>query len=168
MKNFKRYFCIFLVLLAVDILLKFYTYHYIPQMSWMYPFYPYGGIGIFNDVWGISFSINHIQNTGAAWGVFNKFPNILFVIRIAILIGLIFYFIQFNKDRKKNIPLLLIITGACGNIIDFIFYKKVIDMFYFTFERYSFPVFNFADAMITVGIVWLVISFIFKPKAKKI
>jgi len=134
-------------------------------MSWLYPFYPYGGIGIFKDFLGISFSINYVDNTGAAWGLLAKYPHFLFSIRIFIVIGLLIYLAKFNFDKAKDLPLLLIITGAIGNILDFIFYRKVIDMFHFNFWGYSYPIFNLADAMITVGIVWLFITF-FKKKIK--
>ena len=46
--------------------------------------------------------------------------------------------------------------------MDFFFYGKVIDMFYFFHESYSFPVFNLADSYIFLGIVILFIQSIGK------
>jgi signal peptidase II len=158
-----------IVLLLIDIALKFYVSHYVEKMSWMHPFYPYGGIGVFRNFFGISFSINFVENTGAAWGMFSKYPLVLFYIRVLIVIGLIIYLLTSNKDRKKEMPLILIITGATGNILDYIFYRKVIDMFLFKFWGYSYPIFNFADFLITIGVIWLfIIFFIQKIKRKKI
>ena len=165
MKRYLKLLFIFLVLIALDIISKNLVYQNINKMSWMHPFYPYGGIGIFKDFLGISFSINHVENVGAAWGLFSKYPILLFSIRIVIVIGLITYLIFFNKEVKKDVPLTLIISGAFGNILDFIFYKKVIDMFHFNFWGFSYPIFNMADVMITLGIIWL--FFIFLKHSKR-
>jgi signal peptidase II len=49
----------------------------------------------------------------------------------------------------------LIATGAIGNILDYFIYGHVVDVFYFVFWGYSFPVFNVADSIIFCGIVVL-------------
>ena len=167
MKRYFKLFIVFFILIALDILVKSYVYHNIPKMSFMHPFFPYGGIGVFKDFFGVSFSIVYVENTGAAWGLFSKYPTLLFVIRSIIVMGLVIYLGFFNKDGRKDMPLVLIITGAMGNIIDFIFYKKVIDMFHFNFWGYSYPIFNLADSMITIGIIWLFFRFFKKDKKKK-
>lgn len=164
MKRWIKFLVLFLFLILIDIGLKFYVYHSVPKMNWMHPFYPFGGIGIFKNFFGISFSINFVENTGAAWGMFSKFPHVLFYIRLFIIIGLVIYLVSFNKDKRREIPLILIITGAIGNILDFIFYHKVIDMFHFNFWGYSYPIFNFADSFITIGIIWLFLTFFFTKK----
>lgn len=159
---------IFIGLIIIDILSKYFVYHNVTKMSWSHPFYPFGGIGVFENFLGISFSINLVENTGAAWGLFSKYPYALFFIRLLIIIALIIYLFSYNKDKKRDLPLLLIITGALGNIIDFIFYKKVIDMFHFKFWGYSYPIFNCADIFITIGITWLIVTFfIAKVKSSK-
>ncbi|NGX56947.1 MAG: Lipoprotein signal peptidase [Candidatus Anoxychlamydiales bacterium] len=163
-KRLIKFFVILFLLLFLDIISKYLVYKNIPVMGWNYPFYPYGGIGIFKNILGISFSIVHVQNTGAAWGVFSNYTTLLFFLRILIVIFLIIYLLFFNKDKKKDIPLTLITTGAIGNIIDFIAYKKVIDMFYFKIFKFSYPVFNLADAMISIGIVYLILIYIFQKK----
>lgn len=52
----------------------------------------------------------------------------------------------------------LIMGGATGNLIDYFRFGYVIDMFHFTFWGYSFPVFNFADAAISIGALCLLFS----------
>jgi signal peptidase II len=155
-KNFK-YLSIFFILLFIDIITKFWVHFYVNKMSWMHPFYPFGGIGVFENFLGISFSLNNVENTGAGWGIFSSYPLALFIFRVVVVIGLIIFLLFYNKDKKKNTPLLLIITGAIGNIIDFILYRKVIDMFHFNFWGYSYGIFNIADSMITIGIIYLFI-----------
>jgi len=169
MRRWIKLLILFIFLILIDIGTKNYVFHNVQKMSWLHPFYPYGGIGVFKDFLGISFSINLVENTGAAWGLFSKYPHVLFFIRVFIVIGLVVYLAIFNKDKRKDIPLILIITGAIGNILDIIFYKKVIDMFHFRFWNYSYPVFNFADFFITLGIILLFFTFISRKfkRAKK-
>ncbi|MBI5346832.1 MAG: signal peptidase II [Chlamydiae bacterium] len=156
------YLTIFLFLLSLDILLKAYTFNFIPKMSWVHPAYPFGGIGVFKGL-GMSFSINHVENLGAAWGIFAKYSNYLLYLRIFVFLGLIAYLI-FNKKEKCKFFILLITIGALGNILDFLWYGTVIDMFYFKFGPYSYPVFNLADSYITIGIIGLILFQMFKKR----
>ena len=55
-----------------------------------------------------------------------------------------------------TMPLVLLITGALGNIKDYFLYGHVIDMSHFTFREVDFPVFNVADSAVTVAIFWLI------------
>lgn len=163
----KRCLLVFLVLLA-DIGLKYYTFLHIPKMSWLHPFYPYGGVGIFRNFLGISFSLNQVQNYGAAWGLLSSYPLLLLLLRIFLVCGMAAFLWKFNKDEKAVFPFLLIIAGAFGNLLDFAFYGFVIDMFHFNFWGYSYPVFNIADSMISVGIFLLFVHYIsWKIKKKK-
>ncbi|MBN2479331.1 MAG: signal peptidase II [Parachlamydiales bacterium] len=166
MKRWTKLYLIFFVLLFIDFISKYLVYKNIPQMSFLHPYYPYGGIGLF-DNFGISFSINHVQNTGAAWGIFAKYSKLLLFVRVFIVICLTIFLGYKNKDRKKDLPFLLIITGAIGNIIDYFLYGRVIDMFYIKLWGYSNPVFNFADFLITSGIIWLLIIFVFEKVKKR-
>ncbi|MBM3183880.1 MAG: signal peptidase II [Chlamydiae bacterium] len=119
--------------------------------------YPFGGIGVFSDFFGISFSLNQVGNTGAAWGLFPEHPTLLFLLRIAIIAVLVGYLIF--KRSNHSFPLWLIATGAIGNVLDYVIYRHVIDFFHFNFWGYSFPVFNFADSYITIGVLLLCLPF---------
>ena len=147
-----------LFFLALDFISKSLVVAYIPKMSWLHPFYPYGGIGIFENFLGISLSINNVENTGAAWGSFSSYGTFLFYFRILIVILLLVYLIISKMSYKNALFFTLIITGAIGNIIDFAIYSHVIDMIHFEFGSYSFPVFNIADSLITIGIICLIIN----------
>jgi len=126
-------------------------------MGWQNPSYPFGGIGVIENVFGLSFAICHVHNTGCAWGMFSQFPDILFLIRLVLIVSLVVYFLFFNQEKEKNFSFFLIITGAIGNVIDFFLYGKVIDMFYVYHTSYSFPVFNLADSYISIGILLVLI-----------
>jgi signal peptidase II len=127
-------------------------------MDGLFPYYPYGGINIFKDCLGISFALNHTTNTGAAWGMFADFQKEILIIRIICIIGLLLYLRYAQVERKHILPLILVITGAIGNVLDVFIYGHVIDMFHFIFWGYHFPVFNVADSAICSGMLLLIIN----------
>lgn len=144
---------VFFLVLFVDFASKYWVAH---DLSIIQPFssYPFGGVGVFKTSW-ITFSIVHTTNTGIAWGMLADFQIILLVLRIVITAAIIFYVFLFNSPKKIRIPLTLIAAGASGNILDYFIYGHVVDMFYFIFFRYSFPIFNVADIFIFLGVVYL-------------
>lgn len=157
-----RYFLL-LFLLTVDIVSKIGAIAWIPAMG--LGRYPFGGIGVFSDFLGISFSLNKIVNTGAACGIFPGCAALLFWIRMTIITALIIYLIVVNRRTRGPFALWLVVTGAIGNALDFILYGHVIDFFHFNFWGYSFPIFNFADSYITLGVLFLFLFESFKRKA---
>lgn len=158
MSKWLKLIIISISLLLLDGISKYLTQKYIPKTGSMDFFYPYGGLGVFKDFFGVSLSLNYVQNEGAAWGSFAKYSTLLFYIRIVIVSSLIAYLIFIDLPFKKIIPYWLVITGAIGNILDHIFYGHVVDMIHFVFRTHSFAVFNLADAMITCGIIFLIFS----------
>ncbi len=156
MNKWVKLILISLFLLSLDSALKYFVQKNVPRME--EHFYPYGGIGVFENFFGISLSLNYVENKGAAWGSFANYSTLLFYARVFIVLGLIVYLILANLTFKKLFPYWLVITGAIGNILDYIFYGHVVDMIHFVFGSYSFAVFNLADAMISAGILLLIIE----------
>ena len=144
MNRFLLPFCS-LALLLVDISSKVAALQYVPFMQSYDRIYPFGGIPLFANFFGISGSLNLTYNTGAAWGFFPGSAGLLFLLRIGVITGLA--------------------TGAVGNALDYLFYGHVIDFFHFVLWGYSFPIFNWADSMITLGVFGLLL---FSPKKKQI
>ena len=149
------FICMGLVLLAIDQLSKWWVFTHLPVIDSFSYWYPYGGIPVFKDLGGIEFSINYMTNTGAAWGILGNYQNALIVLRIGLIIGLICYLFLINSHPSWRFPLVLIITGALGNVIDFFLYGHVVDMLHFVLWGFDFPVFNIADSAISIGIVIL-------------
>lgn len=155
----KKLFFFLSFLLGADIILKMITVDCIPSMGPLDRIYPFGGVPIFSDFFGISFSLNYVINTGAAWGLFAGHPALLFCLRTVIILSLAIHLLFFQKEKMlPNFPAWLIVTGALGNIIDYLLYGHVIDLFHFNFWGYSFPIFNLADSYITLGVVGLLFS----------
>lgn len=112
------------------------------------------------------FRIVFVKNTGAVWGMFKGFTNILSYSSVLIFALVLVFYIKIPKDNKKLRPLtgisIFVMSGAIGNLIDRIFLKYVVDFIYF--ELIDFPVFNIADCYITVSMFLLIILFIFYYK----
>jgi signal peptidase II len=135
------------LLLLCDVASKIFAIDMIPTLS--SGSYPFGGIAIFSFQ-GITFSLNTIVNSGAAWGLFQGYAGILFFLRVLIILALIIFV-------EKRLGLWLVLVGAVGNVIDYCLYGHVIDFLHFTFWGYSFPIFNLADAYISIGVLSLLL-----------
>lgn len=61
-----------------------------------------------------------------------------------------------RRDWHTALPLVLIIGGALGNVIDRIRAGRVTDFILAWFGHWAFPAFNVADSCITVGVILLV------------
>ena len=114
------------------------------------------------------FSFTYVENKGGAWGIFGGNLWLFIIITIGAL-GAMFYLLK-DFDIKANplysISLALIIAGAIGNFIDRIILKYVTDFLDFYIFGYDFPVFNFADICITIGVALLIIKLIFFSKGE--
>ena len=153
----KIWFGFFALLLTADIATKALVSAFVPLMSPYDPVYPFGGIGILSNLFGMTFSINYVVNTGAAWGVFSGHSGLLFALRAAIILGMFAYLLFSKSQATPKIPLWIVATGALGNAIDYCVYGHVVDFLHFTFGGHSFPLFNIADSCITLGVFGLLI-----------
>lgn len=149
---------VFFAILILDFASKSWVVSHLPLIQ-PYLGFPYGGIGVIHTAF-LKFSIVHVTNTGTAWGLLANHQMALLVGRILITGGILGYLLFFRPVRYLRLPLFIIAAGALGNIIDFFLYGHVVDMFYFIFYTYSYPVFNIADSAIFCAIAYL----IFLPK----
>ncbi len=150
-----RYLCFFLFLLVIDVISKIWVIGNVPPLHW--GGYPFGGIAVFENILGISFSLNYVVNTGAAWGLFAGHAFLLFIVRFLIIVALSCYVFFFSKLKIQKFSFLLVLTGAIANVLDYLLYGHVIDFFHFVLWGYSFPVFNLADSYITLGVFSLIV-----------
>ena len=161
-KYFPMYLGCFVFIL--DFLSKYFTHNNLPLMRHYFLRYPYGGIGVFKDFCGIEFSISHQINHGAAWGMLADYPVPLLYLRVCLISFLIIYTLFFTPQKVFKIPLVLIIAGALGNVLDYFIYGHVVDMFHFVLWGYDFPVFNVADSAIFIGIFSFIILSLVKKR----
>ena len=109
-----------------------------------------------------------IYNSGIAFGIFDNgsvFTSyILLVLTLLISLYLIWMIINESEVNKK-IALSIITAGAFGNILDRINDGQVTDFLHLEILNFSFFIFNFADAFITIGAILIIyFEFIYKPK----
>ncbi len=142
----------------MDVLTKWATKTYLVMPRSSFGSYPYGGIGIFQDFFGVSLSLTYVGNTGAAWGMFSQYSFLLLVGRLFLVSILIWYVLRFKGPMLRSVALTIIIAGAIGNIFDMLYYKHVIDMVKFVLWGYHYPVFNVADVAVCTGIGLLLLD----------
>lgn len=100
------------------------------------------------------FYLGYVENTGAAFGMFqdNRWP--LTIVAIAALFAIWFYRKDFIGESKvRAYAMGLIVSGICGNLIDRIRFGAVIDFLEFWFGSYHYPNFNVADSAICIGVI---------------
>ena len=127
--------------------------------------------GMYEEGTGVSaipglFNIISVHNYGAAWGIFEGSQVMLIIMSLIFLGIFIWYFIV---EKKKS--WLLIVTfaflfaGCLGNLYDRIVFGYVRDFIQFAFWQ-SFPIFNFADTFLTIGVIMFII-YLLIPLFKK-
>lgn len=129
-------------------------------------FYTHSGFTVIPGIF--SFEPVSTPNRGAAWGIFQGHivPLIIFTL-IFLAAGIIFYW-KFKQGRSNifyNFGCAFFLGGALGNLYDRIFLDGVRDFLQFDFI--SFPVFNFADVFLNIGIAMIIIYVIFIYKGKE-
>ncbi len=101
--------------------------------------------------------ITHVKNSGAAFGMFQGYTNILAIISmVAIALIIILKVILKLNFAFYNVSLGFILGGAIGNLIDRYFMGEVTDFINLSF----IPVFNIADFSLITGFCLLVIIII--------
>ena len=102
--------------------------------------------------------LTFVTNTGTFWGLFSDI-NIFFVFLSLVILGLLVYIIiKKTKLNKINTYLYsLVISGIVGNLIDRIIRGYVVYFIGIRLFSYNFPIFNFADLYIVIGVLLFII-----------
>lgn len=111
------------------------------------------------------FQLRYLENRGAAFGILQNRQIFFYVITIAIVIAVFWFYSKLPADRRyRSLRILCVFltSGAIGNLIDRIFLHYVRDFFYFILI--NFPIFNVADIYVTCSAIFLIISILFLYK----
>ena len=103
------------------------------------------------------FDLRYVQNRGAGFSILQGQTVFFYVISVVALIAFAVMLYK-SKTVLSKIALLLMIGGTIGNFIDRIMHVYVVDFLDFYIFGYDFPVFNVADAFLTVGVFLLIID----------
>ena len=108
------------------------------------------------------FYITYVRNTGAAWSILSDQRILLLIVSVIVLYLINQTMNKENLSKLENIIYGVIIGGIIGNLFDRAYSASVIDFLDFKIFGYDYPVFNFADIFIVVGIIILIIIYIRK------
>lgn len=118
-------------------------------------------ITLFQDV----LELQYLENRGAAFGMLQN-QKIFFIFIALLILVVITWVLLKTPDRRKyrslHFLLVLIASGAVGNMIDRLRFDYVVDFIYFVLI--NFPIFNVADIYVTVTFFVLVLLIFFYYK----
>ena len=140
-----------IVLLGIDLLLKYLVSTYLTTVNIIDNF----------------FSLTYVLNDGAAFSLFASRIYLLILIAIICLFFIIYELKNNLDDRVLSIGYSLALAGLLGNFLDRLIDGYIIDYLSFKILGYNYPIFNFADILIVVGIVIVIIKEILKERGKK-
>ncbi len=118
------------------------------------------------------FRIIRVQNTGAAFGIFQGHP-LVFTIIDFVGIAVFLFMVLFLSRRWPFLDRMwvrsgigLILGGTVGNLVDRLRVGQVTDFL----DVKIWPTFNVADSAITVGVIILIfcIIFLYRPSEKRV
>ncbi len=108
--------------------------------------------------------IVHWSNTGAAFGLFQNLGGLFTVLPFVVALAILYFYPQVPRgDWPLRLALGMQMGGAIGNLIDRLARGFVTDFI----SVGTFPVFNIADASISVGVAVLVVGMWIKERQEK-
>ncbi|MFA5881632.1 MAG: signal peptidase II [Eubacteriales bacterium] len=108
------------------------------------------------------FHLTYVRNPGAAFGMLPYKTAFFVIITAVVVVGILVFSSRIPKGRiLLKAGLALQVGGAVGNLIDRLRFGHVIDFFDFRI----WPVFNFADIGICIGVGILFLELIKNDRA---
>lgn len=108
------------------------------------------------------FELHYLENRGAAFGMLQN-QRILLLLITFLFFGVVVYLLCRIPSERRYLPmqtvLVVLLSGAVGNMADRVFRGYVVDFFYFKLINY--PVFNVADCYVVIAAVVAVILVLF-------
>lgn len=135
-----RYFyLIAAAILAVDQTTKHFALNRLPE-------------GVATPAFGGLFDLTLVMNSGGAFGLFQSWTQLLVILSVAVVLAIVVI-----VSRRGTLPAMLAVSlalqlgGALGNLVDRVRFASVVDFI----DLRVWPIFNVADAAITVGVILL-------------
>ena len=142
-----KFFVINIILITIDQIFKYYILINKENLP--------------NNIINGVLNFTYCENRGIAFGIGQGGAKLFALITLLIIIvALIYIAFKFNKLKGLTVfGIALVISGGIGNLIDRLFRGYVIDYIDFS-EIVDFPIFNFADICIVVGVIIIGISYL--------
>ena len=140
------------ILIGLDQIIKYWALNYLQVVE---------SIPVINNI----FNLTYVENRGAAFGMLQNNQTIFIVVAaIASCYG-IYYLHTKKMNNIGKIGIILVISGAIGNLIDRVRLGFVVD--YLDVHIIWNYVFNLADCFVVVGTILLCIYIITSEEDKK-
>jgi signal peptidase II len=118
------------------------------------------------------FTLVHVTNTGAAFGMLQHNNLFFIILALAALAFVTFLLVRdsLSAQTGKGLSVLtkiafsLLAAGVLGNLIDRLFRGSVVDFLNFFVGRYVWPSFNVADSCICVAAALLALGSCAAPR----
>lgn len=104
-------------------------------------------------------TIHHIENRGAAFGLFPQAQFLFLGVAVAVAIFIIFARHRFGGGVGPQLLLGMVLGGAVSNAVDRFFQGYVVDFI----DLQRWPVFNLADMAIVIGILLGILTLRMSP-----
>ena len=168
MKKIFKFFAIIFLLIVLDQVSKGILIYMIS-----------GSVPLFSNAWDLVpvpymmnqitnfFNIVFTWNFGTSFSFFRNLGEsyqFIIIFITGLIIGFMFHYFFFKSKSYEKVPLMFIIGGALGNLIDRIRFGAVVDFLDFHFGGYHWPAFNFADMCISFGIFLYILNLIINRK----
>ena len=136
----KRFYIISFILIIIDRIIKIMVQNFLTD----------------NPIFIIRnfFYLTYVKNEGAAFSILEGRSILFILIAVFASIVIINYV---KKNNISNIGYMMLIGGIIGNMIDRLFYGYVIDYIGFILFKNYMPIFNFADILIVIGAVIVIL-----------
>ena len=136
------------LIISLDLVTKFYAKE---NINLLIP-----GMEIFK---GLNFV--YVENKGISFGIFSNLNISFFLGIISFLISTYILYLIYNSNEKLEIfSLSLILGGAVGNGFERLTQEFVVDFIDIYYANFHWPAFNLADAFITIGAIFFLLSII--------
>lgn len=121
-----------------------------------------GSIPIIQNI----FHLTYVENRGAAFGMLQNNQTIFIIVALAASVFGLYYLHTKKVNILGRAGIILIISGAIGNLIDRVRLGFVVD--YFDFRFIWEYVFNVADVFVVLGTIMLCAYIIFFDEEKQV
>jgi signal peptidase II len=115
--------------------------------------------------------LRYAENRAIAFSMLRDIPErtrkpLIFALAgTALAVFAVYAWIRRKQGLLAAIPLALVLAGACGNLIDRFQKGYVVDFVHVHWrDAWSFPIFNLADSLISVGMAILLWQSVRAPK----
>lgn len=108
-------------------------------------------------------------NRGISWSMFSEYGDIGFYVITAVtalfLGGLAWYIHKRSEDDCDTFGEMLVLVGGTSNLMDRFIYGGVVDFIQLSYGEWSFPIFNFADVYICLGVGLMLYNTLYEEEA---